>query len=404
MQTKRVSFLNAKGIKLSAKLECPIGKGPYRYAIFAHVFTGNKNLLAAKYISQALTLQNIAVLKFDFTGLGQSEGDFSETNFSTNVEDILAAAKYLKENHEEASLLVGHSLGGAAVIFAGQQLDAVKAIATIGAPFHPEHVSKLIGETLEEIEANGSGIITVDGRAFTIKKHFIEDLRQKNPERVLKTLDKALLLLHSPQDRVVGIENAAKIYQTALHPKSFVTLDGANHMLNNSRDACYAGEVIASWAKRYIPAEAPEPTLTTMKQVVVRLGDKGFTTDIKAGRHLLVADEPTSVGGDDLGLSTYELLNASLGACTAMTMQLYAKRKKWDLKEVQVHLDYNRDYFDDCDSCEDERLKLDHFVRHIEIKGDLSKEQRVRLMQIADKCPVHKTLTSETKITTDLIE
>ncbi|MEL6924590.1 MAG: bifunctional alpha/beta hydrolase/OsmC family protein, partial [Bacteroidota bacterium] len=347
MRSQKVEFTNRNGFRLSARMELPIDGHPVAYAIFAHVFTGNKSLSATRHISRALSLNGIGVLRFDFTGLGQSEGDFADTTFTSNVEDLLAAARYLEEHYEAPRILVGHSLGGAAVIFAAKHLDSVQAVATIGAPSEPEHVTHLLESRLEEIEAKGEAKIAIDGREFTIKKEFLDDLRSKNMFGILRNLRKALMVLHSPQDNIVEIENAAKIYHAAYHPKSFVTLDGANHMLSNKDDAYYAGTIIASWVRRYIDLPAKED-LKTDKQVVARLGETGFTTEIRAGHHALIADEPEEIGGNDFGPDPYELLNAALGACTAMTLEMYARRKKWDLKQVKVHLSYKKDYREDC--------------------------------------------------------
>jgi len=403
MPSKKVTFTNANGYNLSAKLEVPMMPKPIGYAIFAHVFTGNKNLIASKHISRALNMEGFAVLRFDFTGLGESEGDFADTNFTSNVEDLLAAAEFLKENYEAPSLIVGHSLGGAASIFAGAQIDSIQAIATVGAPSDPEHVTHLLKDKVVEIESEGKAIINLDGRKFTIKKQFLDDLRSQKIDQVLENMHKSLLVLHSPQDRVVEIENAAKIYHQAKHPKSFVTLNGANHMLTNKNDAFYTGNVIASWATRYVDIPVKEK-LKTDKQVVAKLGNAGFTTEIMAGRHGIIADESEDLGGNDFGPSPYQLLTASLGACTTMTLQMYARRKKWNLEEVKVHLNYSKEYYEDCMSCESEGAKLDTFERVIELKGDLDESQIARLLEIADKCPVHRTLSSEIVITTILKE
>jgi putative redox protein len=367
------------------------------------VFTGSKNLSATRHISRALTLDGIAVLRFDFTGLGESEGNFTETNFTSNVEDLIAAADFLSENYEAPKIMIGHSLGGAAAIFAASRLLSIQAIATIGTPSEPEHVSHLLSDNLEDIERKGAAKVNVGGRTFTIKKHFLDDIRSKNMFKVLQELKKPLLILHSPQDTVVEIENAAKIYHAAFHPKSFVTLDGADHMLTNKNDAVYAGSLIASWVMRYIDLPKKE-SLKTDSQVVARLGDTGFTTEILAGRHGLIADEPEEVKGDDFGPSPYQLLSASLGACTAMTLQMYARRKGWDLQEVNVHVDHGKRYVDDCMVCENKEVKLDHFDRVIEVEGDLTEEQRNRLLEIANRCPVHRSLESEIRITTVLQE
>ncbi len=402
MRTKKVEFVNSNGYKLSARLELPVDQHPHNFVLFAHVFTGNKNLTAVRYISRGLNMNGFGVLRFDFTGLGDSEGDFADTTFTSNVDDLLAAAKFLEDNYKAPTVMVGHSLGGAAAIFAANQLESIKAVATIGTPSEPEHVSHLLRDNIEDIEANGVAKVCIGGNEFTIKKEFLDDLRSKNMFSVLRHLRKALLVLHSPQDMVVEIDNAARIYHAAHHPKSYVTLDGADHMLSNKKDARYAGDLIGSWATRYV--EVPEEEqLRTDHQVVVRLDD-GFTTEIRAGQHDLIADEPESVGGDNLGPSPYELLSASLGACTAMTIQMYARRKKWDVQEVEVHLSHNKTYMDDCAECDKPTSKIDHFTRTIRLEGDLTDEQKERILVIANKCPVHRTLMEESVVETKLFK
>lgn len=402
MPSKKVEFVNANGYKLSARLEMPLTKTPDAYAVFAHVFTGSKNLSATRHISRALTLNGIAVLRFDFTGLGDSEGDFSDTNFSSNVEDLLAASKFLTDNYKAPKIIIGHSLGGAASVFAASKLDNIQAVATVGAPSEPEHVTHLLESKIEDIERTGLAKVNIGGQIFTIKKQFLDDLRGKDMYKIVKNLDKAILVLHSPQDRVVEIENAAKIYHAAMHPKSFVTLNDADHMLTNKNDAFYVGNMIATWAKRYVDLPT-KPKLQTHKQVVAQLGNNGFTTDIMAGRHGIIADESEEVGGADFGPSPYELLNASLGACTAMTLQMYARRKKWDLQEVKVHLSFDRSYKDDCEHCDEKDRRLETFDREIEIKGNLDQTQVDRLMEIADRCPVHRTLEASAEVTTKIM-
>ncbi len=403
MRSQKVQFKNANGYTLSARLEFPPDSHPYAFAIFAHVFTGNKNLTATRHISRSLTQHGIGVLRFDFTGLGESEGDFEDTNFTSNVEDLLAASKFLEENYEAPKILIGHSLGGAAVIFAASQLESIKAVATVGAPSEPEHVTHLLSSKIEDIEDNGIANVSIGGRNFTIKKQFLDDLRSKDMFTILKNLKKPILVLHSPQDSVVTIENAAKIYHAAFHPKSFVSLDGADHMLSKKVDAAYAGDLVASWMARYV-APPEKEKLQTDAQVAVRLGDIGFTTEIQAGAHGLLADESEDVGGDDFGPSPYQYLSSALGACTAMTLQMYARRKKWDLKEVKVHIDHGRKYVDDCNECVEfsKEVKIDHFEREIELVGNLDEEQINRLLEIADRCPVHRTLNKEVRIITKL--
>ena len=401
MPAIKVQFTNSNGYNLSAKLEMPLSKKPEAYAVFAHVFTGSKNLAASRHISRSLTLNGLAVLRFDFTGLGDSEGDFADTNFSSNVEDLLAACDFLKKNYQAPKVIIGHSLGGAASIFAASKVESVTAVATVGTPSEPEHVTHLLSNELNKIEEEGRAQVNIGGQIFTIKKHFLDDLRSKNMYNVISDLGKAILVLHSPQDRIVEIENAAKIYHAAKHPKSFVTLNKADHMLTNKDDAYYVGNVISSWVKRYIELPA-KPKLSTHRQVGVKLGNSGFTTEIMAGRHGMVADESEELGGNDFGPSPYELLNASLGACTAMTLQMYARRKKWDLQEVEVHLSFKRSYRDDCEHCDEKDRRLETFDREIIIRGNLDEKQKDRLLEIADRCPVHRTLEASATITTNL--
>lgn len=403
MRSSKVQFTNEQGLNLSARLEMPVNQHPHSYAIFAHCFTCSKNLNAVRNISRCLTISGFAVLRFDFTGLGESEGHFESTNFSSNIKDIVAAGAFLAENYKAPEVVIGHSLGGAAVIRAAKSMPSVRAVATIGAPFDPEHVTHLLGEDIETIERNGIGSVNIGGRPFTIQKQFLDDLKTQSCEVEINKLKRALLILHSPQDRTVAIENAAKIYHAAVHPKSFVSLDGADHLLTRKEDSVYVGEVISSWAKRYI--EIPEKEkLQSEKSVAVRLGNDGFTTDIMVRKHGLIADEPESIGGNDFGPSPYELVNAGLGACTAMTLHMYARRKKWDLQEVTVHLDHSKDYATDMENMEDPKSKIDHFNRVLEIKGNLDETQRARLLEIADKCPVHRTLHAPVVINTDLKE
>jgi putative redox protein len=402
MPSTKVQFTNKNGYRLSAKIDFPLDQKPEAYALFAHVFTGHKNLIASKHISRALTLNGIAVLRFDFTGLGESEGDFADTNFTSNVEDLLAACKFLTVNYVSPSIIIGHSLGGAASIYAASKIESVRAVATIGAPSEPEHVTHLLENSIEEIKSSGKAKVNIGGRHFTIKRQFLEDLQSKNMYGIIKNLNKALLVLHSPQDRIVEIENAAKIYHSAYHPKSFITLDGADHMLTDKDDAFYAGNVISSWVKRYI--DRPEvKKLHTHKDVVALLGKDGYTTDIRAGQHGLIADESEDLGGNDFGPSPYEYLNAALGACTAMTLQMYARRKKWDLQEVKVHLSFSRSYREDCEHCDVKDRRLEEFDREVEITGNLEDSQISRLMEIADRCPVHRTLAANSTITTRLL-
>ncbi len=401
MNSRKVTFTNANGAGLSASLEMPLGGKPIAYAIFAHCFTCSKNLSAVVNISRALNLRKIAVLRFDFTGLGDSEGDFSDTNFSSNIQDLQSAYDFLSTDYEAPKIIIGHSLGGAAVLAAAGSMESVRAVVTVGAPADPPHVKNLFKESIEEIKQTGEATVSIGGRPFKVKEQFLHDLEQNDLADMLSGLNKALLILHSPQDQIVGVENARKIYEGARHPKSFVTLDGADHLLSNKADSLYVGDIISSWATRYLdlPGEA---RLNTDRQVVVRTGDDGFTTEVKAGRHSFLADEPSSVGGKDLGPTPYDLLIASLGACTSMTLRMYADRKGWPLEEVRVHLDHGKVHEQDCENCENENAKIDQIEREIELFGDLNDEQRQKLLEIADKCPVHRTLHGEIRVITKL--
>ncbi|WP_324023910.1 alpha/beta fold hydrolase [Maribacter sp. BPC-D8] len=402
MGFEKVTFTNSQGKQLAARLELPTNQEAHSYAIFAHCFTCNKNFSAVRNISRALVNKGIAVLRFDFTGLGDSEGDFEETNFSSNVSDLIQAAKFLEDNYKAPSLLVGHSLGGAAVIFAASKLESVLAVATVGAPSSPAHVQHLFKSSVEEINANGKAKVNIGGRDFTINKDFIDDIESKPMESVLKNMRKPFLVIHSPQDAIVGIENAKELYSYAHHPKSFVSIDRADHLLMNSADSTYVGNVISGWAERYldIPKKA---VLKTSHQVAVSIGNEGFTSEIVSGNHLLIADEPIDFGGNDFGPSPYDYLASGLGACSAMTLRMYATRKKWDLQKVIVHVDHGKDHAPDSENVSSDGKKIDTFKREIEIFGNLDDKQRQRLLEIADKCPVHKTLSKGALIMTELI-
>lgn len=399
MGSIKVQFPNSEGALLAARLDFPANQHPHSFALFAHCFTCGKNLSAVRHISQALNLSGVAVLRFDFTGLGESEGDFADTNFSSNVEDLVSAAEYLAKEYTAPTLLIGHSLGGAAVLCAANELPEVKAVCTIGAPYDPEHVRHLLATSIDEIEANGVAEVNIGGRPFQVKKQFLEDIRSNAIEDKIHKLGKALLIMHSPQDRTVSIDNAARLYHTARHPKSFISLDGSDHLVSNKYDAQYIGETIASWVKRYLRLPAQEK-LRGEKEVVARLGATGYTTEIMVRQHSLQADEPLSVGGNDFGPSPYDLVSAGLGACTAMTLQMYARRKKWDLQEVKVHLEHYKDYASDMMDMENKSSQIDHFDRVLELEGDLNEEQKERLLEIANKCPVHRTLHQDVEVKT----
>ncbi|TAI49213.1 bifunctional alpha/beta hydrolase/OsmC family protein [Flagellimonas allohymeniacidonis] len=406
MNTQKVEFQNREGQKLVGRLELPVDQHPHNFALFAHCFTCNKNLLAVKNISRSLVSKGFAVLRFDFTGLGESEGDFADTNFSGNVEDLVVAANYLKENYQAPTLLIGHSLGGAATIFAAADIDSVQALATIGAPANPVHVKHLLRSGIEEIEASGKAVVNLAGRDFTIKKQFLDDLETKSLSATAKALRKPLLIMHSPQDDTVGIKNAEEIYVAAHHPKSFVSLDGADHLLSKKEDSLYVGEVIAGWAKRYLNVkDKVDTSLNSKHQVAASLGQEdGFTTPMKVGDHYMVADEPADFGGNNFGPSPYELVSAGLSACTAMTVQMYARHKGWPLENIEVHTSYSKSHAQDCANCEADSAKIDTFQREIRLTGDLDEQQKAKMMQIADKCPVHRTLHSPTQVINTLLD
>lgn len=403
MNTQHITFTNAEGRELSGKLELPIDTHPHNYALFAHCFTCTKNFSALRNISKALVNKGFGVLRFDFTGLGESEGDFSNTNFSGNINDLLCAARWLKTHYKAPSLLVGHSFGGAAVIFAAARLPSVNALATIGAPSHLKHVQHLLKSNLEEIKSTGEAVVNLSERPFTIKKQFLDDLENRSLPTTLKKLRKPLLILHSPQDDTVGIQNAEEIFHAAHHPKSFISLDGAEHLLTHKADSLYTGSVIAEWASRYLAIPVEKPIATQQQVVAVLQKEDGFTTRLKVGNHSLTADEPIDFGGNDFGPSPYEFLSAGLSACTAMTIQMYAKRKNWEVQNVEVHTSHNKQYPEDCENCENDTAKIDTFERSIKLEGNLEEKQKERLLQIADKCPVHKTLHSAATIKTKLI-
>lgn len=402
MKSTNVTFKNKENNTISAKLELPVDNKPKAYAIFAHCFTCSKNLSAVVNISRALAQHGFGVLRFDFTGLGESEGEFSDTNFTTNTTDLIAAYTFLETNYKAPALVIGHSLGGAAVLAVAHNFKATKGVVTIGSPFNPDHLKKLFKAKSDLIENEGEATVDIGGRPFKIKKQLIDDLEEVASEEHIDKLNKSLLIFHSPQDQVVDISNAKEIYVAARHPKSFISLDKADHLLSNKLDSTYVGNTIAVWAERYVEEETTNE-LSTDLQAVVMTGEQGYTTEIKAAGHRLIADEPESVGGLNLGPNPYDLLISSLGACTSMTLRMYADRKKIDLKEVKVHLKHGKSHNADCESCEKKSVSIDQIERYIELSGNLSKEEKAKLLEIADKCPVHRTLHNEIVVKTSLM-
>ncbi|MEH6765345.1 MAG: bifunctional alpha/beta hydrolase/OsmC family protein [Aequorivita antarctica] len=404
MNIQKVSFTNKDEEQLAGRLELPLDQKPHNFVIFAHCFTCTKNLTAVKNIGRALTAAGFGVLRFDFTGLGESEGDFENTNFSGNVDDLVEAANFLKKNYMAPTILIGHSLGGAAAIFAASKIPSIKAVAVINSPSHPLHVMHLLKDSTQEINKNGKAKVNLGGIDFTIKKQFLDDLKNNSLIDIVSSFGKALLILHSPQDTIVGINNAEEIYKAAQHPKSFVSLDGVDHMLSEKKDSRYVGQVIAGWATRYIEIPPPKEIKSKSKVAASLNSDDKFSTNLKLGDHYFIADEPTEFGGNNFGPSPYEFLSGGLAACTVMTIQMYAKRKKWEVENVICHINYSKDHAVDCIHCEEDSTKIDTFTREIKITGILSEEQKKRLLQIADKCPVHKTLHSKTQVITKLVD
>ena len=390
---QKIIFTGSQGHKLAARLDTPEGGEIKSYALFAHCFTCSKDIFAAGQIARALNALGIAVLRFDFTGLGASEGEFENTNFTSNVQDLVKAADYMRENLQAPRILIGHSLGGAAVLMAAHHIPEIKAVATIGAPADAAHVAHHFENSRAEIIEKGEARVQLEGRPFTIKKQFIEDIESQNMDDAIRSLKKPLLVLHAPLDDTVGIENASHIFATAKHPKSFVTLDTADHLLTNREDAIYAARMIAAWASRYVGYKLTNNHLKKPLKgndvAVKTAGADKFKQYVQIGKHMILADEPEDKGGENTGPDPYGLLMASLGACTSMTLQLYARHKDLPLEGVEVYLSH-------------EKVEgKDKITREIRIQGQhLTEEQRARMMEIADKCPVHKTLTGEVAIET----
>ena len=402
--SEKVSFPGAHGHTLAARLDRPGGR-PRAYALFAHCFTCTKDVFAAQRIAAALAEQGVAVLRFDFTGLGHSEGEFANTDFTSNVGDLVAAAEYLGRDHAAPQLLIGHSLGGAAVIAAAHRIPSAYAVATIGAPADPEHVSHLFAHKTEEIAAEGAAEVELAGRRFTISRQFLDDIASQTLHDDLAHLKKALMVFHAPRDGVVGIDNASSIFMAAKHPKSFVSLDDADHLLSRKSDALYVARTLAAWAERYLDdttADAPsaEPPAPAEGEVIVQeTGAGNYQNAVRAGRHRLLADEPRSVGGLDTGPSPYDFLLTALGACTSMTLRMYADLKQLPLDRVSVRLTHEKVHAQDSTSATG---KADVLTRYVHVEGDLSAAQRQQLLEIANKCPVHRTLEGDIRVRSEL--
>ncbi len=405
---EKIVFEGAHGLKLAARLDRP--KGPVKaYALFAHCFTCTKDIFAASRIASALAESGIAVLRFDFTGLASSEGEFENTTFTSNVEDLVAAADYLRAKFKAPKILIGHSLGGAAVLVAASRIKEAVAVVTVGAPSSPDHVSHLFKDGLDAIAEHGEAKVHIGGRPFRIQKHFLEDIASQNMQEAIGSLKRALLVFHSPVDQTVGIENAQEIFIAAKHPKSFISLENADHLLSKKKDATYVAEALVAWVKRYLDGESEDETAPKLdvaegSVLVAETGAGKFANVIQTGLHRLTSDEPVAFGGMDTGPSPYDLLLASLGACTSMTLRMYADRKKWPLEKVAVTLRHQKIHAEDCRDCETKEGKIDKIEKEIEVAGPLDAEQRERLLEIADRCPVHRTLHSEVRIVSRLVE
>jgi putative redox protein len=401
IESRKIEFPGSAGSNLAARLDVPAN--PRAFALFAHCFTCGKDVFAAVRIADALTARGIAVLRFDFTGIGGSEGDFANTNFSSNIQDLIAAADYLRKNHTAPALLIGHSLGGAAVLAAAPHVPEATAVVTIGAPASAAHVTHNFAADLAEIKEKGTGKVTLSGRSFTITKQFLDDVAEQNVLAGLARLKKALLVCHAPRDEYVSIDNATQIFVAAKHPKSFLSLDTADHLLRKREDAIYLADVIAAWASRYLPAAEASATLPPGIVEVRETLTGPLAQRVSAGRHVLMAGEPVEVGGDDSGPGPYDYLLAALGACTSMTMRLYANRKGIAAERFAVRLSHRKVHAQDCADCETKQGNIGEITRDITIEGDIPDDARKRLMEIADRCPVHETLTHEIKIRSRLV-
>ncbi|WP_019038548.1 bifunctional alpha/beta hydrolase/OsmC family protein [Psychroflexus tropicus] len=405
MGLEKVTFQNKNGEDLIGRLQFPDEQHAKAYAIFAHCFTCGKNLKVIREISTALTKLGIAVLRFDFTGLGQSDGDFEETNFSHDIEDLIEASNFLKQNYEAPKLIIGHSLGGTAALFASQKIDSLKAIVSIASPSQPSHVEELIVRSTKEGSAgddSNSVEISLGGKDFTIKKQFLDDIKSKDTASFLGDLKIPYLIMHSPQDRIVSIDNAEDLYKWSHHPKSFISLDKADHLLNTNVDASYIGSLIGHWSSNSLELTKDKNTAmeSESQSAAVLNNEDKFTTQMKVGDFEMIGDEPESYGGHNFGPAPYDFLTAGLAECTAMTLHVYARQKKWALKEVKVHVDYEKKKIEDEDG---KAIKKDFISKKIEILGDLDEDQKKRLVEIGERCPVNRTLHSEIEISSELI-
>ena len=398
---QRIEFPGYSGASLAARLELP--NGPVRaYALFAHCFTCSKDLLAARRISADLARMGVGVLRFDFTGLGSSEGEFASTNFTSNLGDLISAADFLRTHYQAPSILIGHSLGGAAVLAMAKDVPEVRAVVVIGAPADPSHVLKNLGSSLAQIEADGEAQVLLGERRFTLRRQFVDDVRRQRLLEAVHALRKPLLILHAPLDQTVGIDNATRIFLAAKHPKSFVSLDKADHLLTAPEDAAFAAQVISGWLGRYVAQDAPQGEAPIEHVRVMETGVGKFQNAVQAGRHRLFADEPASVGGQDTGPSPYDFLSIALGACTSMTLRLYSERKQMGLGRLQVDVSHEKIHVSDGEGGKDGGGRIDCFTRVISVEGDITEDLRAKLTEIAGKCPVHRSLEGGVQVRTEV--
>ena len=400
---KKITFENVAGQQLAAAIELPVKPIKY-YALFAHCFSCGKDIIAASRISRALASIGIAVLRFDFTGIGSSDGDFANTNFSSNIKDILAATNFLREHYQAPQLLIGHSWGGTAVLNAAGEIPECKAVVSIGSPATADHILEQFPNERKQLAQVQEVSVNVGGKPFNIKRQFLDDLEAQSTTDKIGALRKALLVFHSPFDNIVPIEEATRIFVAAKHPKSFVTLDKADHLLSKSDDAEYVANTIAAWATRYVRSETPEPQHIPKGEVLIGEGNKKFLREVATDDHSWLSDEPTSYGGDNLGPDPYEQLLSSLGACTSMTLRMYANHKGWPVDDIIVELKHSRVHEKDCEDPDKADCKLELIEKTLTIEGDLDEKQKRRLLEVADRCPVHKTLLGNLKIATELVD
>jgi len=405
MKRTKLEIVNKRGNRLSASLELPANGKPHFYAIFAHCFTCNSTLEPVRNISRMLTNYGFGVVRFDFMGLGHSEGEFAESHFSGNVDDLISVSDYLSDHFKAPSLLIGHSLGGAAAIVAASRLENIKAVATIAAPASVSHAKRLFSGQVD-LQSKEAVEVTIEGRPFKIDAEFVKDFDKTDLIAIVKSLRKPLLVMHAPHDKSVGIENARELYHHAFHPKSFISLDNADHLLTNSKDSQYVGNMIGTWAQRYFGEVENEMLDPEGEQLVAHINVKqdNFTTLMQTRNHSLIADEPESFGGDDLGPAPYDFLSAALASCSVLTVKLYAERKGWDLEEVYVYTTYAKKHSDDLMVDVENPGNIEVITKKLKFIGNLTQEQRNRLTEIAAKCPVHKTLTEKVVVQTEEIK